>query len=59
MGGKFQTISPLNVHTRFTPKNSCILLDRVSTKVVERSVKFKILSLSKFVFILVFARLTL
>ena len=31
---KLQTTSPLKVHDRFAPKNSCILLGRVSTKVV-------------------------
>ncbi len=31
---KLPTTSPLKLHKRFTPKNSCILLGRVSTKVV-------------------------
>ncbi len=34
MGEKLQTTSPLKVHSRFTPKNSCILLGMVSIKVV-------------------------
>ncbi len=35
--------SPLKVHNRFTPKNSCILLGMVYTKVVQRIVKFHVL----------------
>ncbi len=37
---KFQTTSPLKARIRFTPKKSCILLGRVSTKVVQRIVKW-------------------
>ncbi len=42
---KFQITSPLKVRIRFTPQNSCtcILLSWVSTKIVKRIVKFKIL----------------
>ena len=31
---KLHTTSPLKAHNRFTPKNTCILLGRVSTKPV-------------------------
>ncbi len=34
MGEKLQTTSYLKVHNRFAPQNPCILLGRVSTKVV-------------------------
>ncbi len=44
-GGKLQTTSPLKEHTRFAPQNSCILLGRVSTKVVKRIVTFEILNI--------------
>ena len=37
-----QTTSPLKVHVRFTPTKSCILLERASTKVVQRIVKLEI-----------------
>ncbi len=40
---KFQITSPLKVRIRFTLQNSCILLGWVSTKIVKRIVKFKIL----------------
>ena len=44
MGGIcFKRTPPLKVQTRFTPKNSSILLDKVSTKVVTRIVNFQIL----------------
>ena len=43
MGEQFQSTSPLKVHNRFTLNNPCILLAKVSTKGVQRIVKFKIL----------------
>ncbi len=42
MGEFFSTTSPLKVHIRLTPKKSCILLGRASTKVVQRIAKFQI-----------------
>ena len=50
MGEKIQrlTTSPLKVHITFTPKKSCIVLGRVSTKVVQRTVKFPILDFAIF-----------
>ena len=47
---KLQTTSPLKVQFRFIPKISCILLGRVSTKVVQRIVKFQILGVWHFCF---------
>ncbi len=45
MGVKVQMTSPLKEHTRFAPKNSWILLGRVSTRVnVQWIVKFDILN---------------
>ena len=41
--------SPLKVHIMFTPNKSCILLGTVSTKVVQRIVKFQILDFCHFV----------
>ncbi len=38
----------VHVKNMFTPKNSCILLGRVATKVVQRLVKFQILNFAKF-----------
>ncbi len=63
MGEKFQTISPLKVHNRFTPKCPCILPvggwvwgvgfgggGGVSTKVAQRTVQFEISDFCKFFF---------
>ncbi len=41
-GSMFQMTSPLKVHIRFSPQNSCILLRWISTNLVKRIVKFKI-----------------
>ena len=40
---KFQTMSPLKMHNRFTTKKMMYTLRGVSTKVVQRIVKCKIL----------------
>ncbi len=48
MGGKIQATSPLKVNNRFTPKTSCILLERVSYQVVQIIVKFQILDFCQF-----------
>ncbi len=38
----FQKASPLKEHSRFVPQSSCILMGRVSTKVVKIIVNFEI-----------------
>ena len=51
MGEKMlKDISPERTYT-FTPKKSCILLGRVSTKIAQRIVKFQILDFCQFVFV--------
>ena len=47
---KLEKTSPLKVHNRFTTKISCILLGRVSTKVVQRLTKFQFLEFLPFLF---------
>ncbi len=52
MGVKNSNDISLKVRTRFTPKKSCILLGRVSTKVAQRIVEFQILGFGNFFFVL-------
>ncbi len=44
MGVKSFKMTSLKVHILFAPPNSCVLLERISTKVVKRTVKFDILA---------------
>ena len=53
---KIKTTSPLKVHNKLTPPNSCILLGRVSTKVFKRIVKSEIF---RIFFIVVFGMLNM
>ncbi len=48
MGEKFQTTSPLKVHIRFAPQKIMHTIGRVSTKVVQRIIKFQILDFHQF-----------
>ena len=43
MRKKNQMTSPLKVHNSFTPKNACMLLESVSTKVDQRTERFGLL----------------
>ncbi len=58
MGEKKLQTSPLKVHNRFSPKNSCILLGRLTTKVVYRIEKFQILDFWQIFCSFFFGRLT-
>ncbi len=45
MGVTFQSMSPLKVHSTFTPQIPCMLLGTVSVKLVKRIMKFRIVAL--------------